>query len=107
MCSTGSSTPGGVEWPPPQAAAHSAAARIAAVEPVTSRARELSAHPIMELSYDVLLGHHHAARVRPCLQAPLIELAHLGVFRHDEVGEVHHIAQVEAGIGQGLRREQI
>src|SRR5579863_5934123 len=100
MCSTGSSVPGGVECPPPQAAAHSAAARIAAVAPVTSRAREFSAHPIVELPYDVLLGHHHAARVRPCLQAPLIELAHLRVFGHDEVGEIHLIAQVEAGSGQ-------
>src|SRR6202044_312648 len=105
MCSTGSSLPGGAECPPPQAAAHSAAARIAAVALVTSRACELSAHPIVELSYDVLLGHHHAARVRPCLEAALIELAHLGIFGHDQVGEVHHIAQVETGIGQGLRRE--
>ncbi len=44
-------------------------------------------------------------RSRP--QPPLIEFAHLRIFGHDPIGEIHHIAQVERRVRQGLGREQI
>src|SRR6267142_638546 len=103
MFSTGSSAAGAAPCRPPQAAAQSANP-IAAIE---LNARQFSVEPLMELSYDILLRHDHAPRMRPRPQPQLIELAHLRVFGHDEIGEIHHVAHVELGITQSLRRKQI
>src|SRR5260221_3779198 len=104
MLSTGSSVAVAAECRPPQAAVQSATPAAAAIE---LNARQFSADPLMELSYDVLLGHDHASCMGPRPQPPLIELAHLCVSGHHEIGEIHYVAQVERGIGQRLRRKQI
>jgi hypothetical protein len=38
-------------------------------------------------------------------QSLLVEFAHLCVFGHDKVGEIHHVAQIELGISESLRRK--
>src|SRR5258706_21411 len=104
MLSTGSSVAVAAECRPPQAAVQSATPAAAAIE---LNARQFSADPLMELSYDVLLGHDHPPGMGPPPPPPLIYLAHLSLSGHHEIGEIHYVAQVERGIGQRLRRKQI
>src|ERR1700686_2876979 len=68
---------------------------MAAAAATPLNARQFSAQPFVELSYDILLGHDHAACMRSRPQPQLIELTHLRVFGHDAIGEIHHVAQVE------------
>src|SRR6267378_8594637 len=84
----------------PQAVAHNTNPAAAAM----LDARQFSAEPLVELPYDILLGHDHTAYMRSGPQPRLIELAHLRIFGHDAIGEIHDVVQVELGIGQGLRR---
>src|SRR5258708_36303321 len=104
MLSTCSSVAGAAPCRPLQPAAHSASPAAAAAK---LNARQFSADPLVELSYDILLGHDHAAYMRSRPQSQLIELAHLRIFGHDAIGEIHHVAHVELGISQGLRRKQV
>src|ERR1700690_1572993 len=101
MLSTCSSAAGADGCRPPQAGAPRATPTAAAS---ALNARQFSPQPLMELSYDVLLGHDHATRMRTGPQAPLIEFTHLSVFGHHQVGEINNVAHVEVRIGQSLRR---
>src|SRR5260221_8471888 len=103
MFRTGSSAAGAAVCGPPQATALSAKP-IATIE---LNARQFSVEPLMELSYDILLGHDHAACMRAPPQPQLIELTHLCVFCHDHIVEIHHVAHLELGISQCLQRKLI
>src|ERR1700722_19092703 len=59
-------------------------------------ARQFRTDPFVELPDGVLLGHDHASHVRGGVQSPLIQLAHLGIFGHHEIGEVDDISQIES-----------
>src|SRR5450631_2316427 len=97
MLRTGSSAAGAAACRPPQADAQSASPMA---EMSALGAREFRAEPLMELAYDILFRHYHAACMRSRVQAQLIELAHLRVLGHDEIGEIHHISHVEVRVGQ-------
>src|SRR5277367_3586549 len=103
MCRTGSSCAGAADLCSPQADAPSATPAARA----NLSARQFRVQPFMELANDVFLRHDHTAYMRPGAKSLLIELAYLRVLRHDAVGEIHDIAEVEARIRERLRREQI
>src|ERR1035441_5937980 len=60
--------------------------------------RQFGTDPFVELTNDVFLGHDHSTNVRRGTQSSLIEFAHLGVFGHHEVSEVHDVSPVERGV---------
>jgi hypothetical protein len=54
----------------------------------------------MELSNDVFLRHHDAANMGRGVQPTLIEFANLRILRHDQIGEIHDVAQVELRVAK-------
>src|SRR5450432_203989 len=67
---------------------------------LTLSARQFRTDPFVKLPDDILLRHDHTPHVRGGAQSPLIEFAHLGIFGHDEVGEIDDVAQVKSWVSQ-------